>query len=125
MSAEPETPPGSPHRAWLEIDHGAIRHNLARLRELAGGDRQVIAVVKANAYGHGAVAVARTLLGAGVERLAVATVGECRLIVSWNFKHIVSFQKIPLYNGVNLSHGFGSIAIHSPLEVIENEDQDF
>ena len=54
--------------------------------------------------------------------VAVATANECRLIVSWNFKHIVSFQKIPLHNGVNLSNGFGSIAIHSPLEVIENEE---
>ena len=56
--------------------------------------------------------------------VAVATVSGCRLIVSWNFKHIVSFQKIPLCNGVNLSHGYGMIAIHSPLEVIENEEQD-
>ncbi len=55
---------------------------------------------------------------------AIATVGACRLIVSWNFKHIVDFQKIPLYNGVNLTRGFGPIAIHSPQEVIENEDQD-
>jgi alanine racemase len=76
VSAESETPAGSPHRAWLEVDHRAIRGNLARLRELAGRDRQVIAVVKANAYGHGAGPVARTLLAAGVERLAVATVGE-------------------------------------------------
>jgi alanine racemase len=69
--------PRSPHRAWIEIDHAAIRHNLALLRDLVPG-AQVIAVVKANAYGHGDVAVARTLLAAGVERLAVATVGEAQ-----------------------------------------------
>lgn len=68
--------PRSPHRAWIEIDHGAIRANLAALRSRAGPDKQVIAVVKADAYGHGAVEVARTLARAGVERLAVATVGE-------------------------------------------------
>ncbi len=56
--------------------------------------------------------------------VAVATVNNCRLIVSWNFKHIVNFQKIPLYNGVNLSCGFAAIAIHSPQEVIEHENQD-
>ncbi len=56
--------------------------------------------------------------------VAIATEGDCRLIVSWNFKHIVNFQKIPLYNGVNLARGFGAIAIHSPQEVIEHEDQD-
>jgi alanine racemase len=69
------TRPRSPHRAWIEVDHAAIRTNLDLIRSLAGG-AQVIAVVKANAYGHGAVAVARTLLGAGVERLAVATIEE-------------------------------------------------
>ncbi len=57
------------------MDHDALRSNLARVRLLAPGS-EIIAVVKANAYGHGAVAVARTLVGAGAERLAVATVGE-------------------------------------------------
>jgi alanine racemase len=69
------TAPGSPHRAWVEVDHAAIRANLARIRELTEG-AAVIGVVKANAYGHGAVAVARTLVGEGVERLAVATIDE-------------------------------------------------
>ncbi|MGH2446957.1 MAG: alanine racemase [Candidatus Limnocylindria bacterium] len=71
------TRPGSPHRAWIEIDHPAIRANLAVIRGLAGG-AEVIGVVKANAYGHGDVAVSRTLIGAGVTRLAVATVDEAR-----------------------------------------------
>jgi len=65
----------SPHRAWVEIDHVAIRANLRVIRERAPGS-EIVGVVKANAYGHGDVAVSRTLLGAGVERLAVATVDE-------------------------------------------------
>ena len=65
----------SPHRAWVEIDHVAIRANLRVIRDMAPGS-EVIGVVKANAYGHGDVAVAETLLGSGVERLAVATVDE-------------------------------------------------
>ncbi len=65
----------SPHRAWIEIDHDALAGNLAVIRRLAGA-RSVIAVVKANAYGHGAIEVSRTLLRHGVERLAVATLGE-------------------------------------------------
>jgi alanine racemase len=69
------TPQRSPHRAWIEIDHAALRHNLGVVRTLAPG-AGVIAVVKANAYGHGDVAVARTLVASGVERLAVATVSE-------------------------------------------------
>jgi alanine racemase len=69
------TAAGSPHRAWIEIDHDAIRHNLATIRQRAP-HAEVIGVVKANAYGHGDVAVARTLVAAGVERLGVATVDE-------------------------------------------------
>ncbi|HET8587844.1 MAG TPA: alanine racemase [Candidatus Limnocylindria bacterium] len=68
----------SPHRAWIEVDHAALRANLALVRGLAGADKQVIGVVKANAYGHGDLAVAETLLAAGVERLGVATVSEAR-----------------------------------------------
>lgn len=67
----------SAHRAWIEVDHSAIRDNLAAVRRLAPG-AQVIGVVKANGYGHGDVAVARTLVGEGAERLAVATVDEGR-----------------------------------------------
>jgi len=66
----------SPHRAWIEVDHEALANNLAVLRRLAGEECSVIAVVKANAYGHGAIEVSRTLLDHGAERLAVATLGE-------------------------------------------------
>ena len=54
--------------------------------------------------------------------VALATVSRASLIVSWNFKHIVNFQKIPMYNAVNILHGYKEIAIYSPLEVIEYED---
>jgi predicted nucleic acid-binding protein len=54
--------------------------------------------------------------------VALATVSGAPLIVSWNFKHIVNFHKIPMYNAVNTLHGYREIAIYSPLEVIEYED---
>ncbi len=57
------------------IDLAALAHNYGEAVRLAGG-RQVIAVVKADAYGHGAVPVARRLVAAGCARLAVATVAE-------------------------------------------------
>jgi len=56
--------------------------------------------------------------------VAVATVSGCRAIVSWNFKHIVNFRRIPLYNGVNLVHGFPAIAIHTPQEVVSYDEED-
>ncbi len=58
-----------------EVSLGAIRHNVRWLRGRAGADA-VMGVVKADAYGHGAVPVARVLIEEGVERLAVATVPE-------------------------------------------------
>lgn len=55
--------------------------------------------------------------------VALATVSQCHLIVSWNFKHIVHFDKIPKYNAVNVLKGYQQIGIYSPLEVINYEDE--
>jgi hypothetical protein len=44
--------------------------------------------------------------------------------VNWNFKHIVHFRKIPLYNAVNVIQGYSTLAINSPSEVIEDENED-
>jgi alanine racemase len=57
------------------IDLGAIRTNISRLREMIGTPH-TMAVVKANAYGHGAVPVARAALEAGADWLGVADIGE-------------------------------------------------
>jgi len=56
--------------------------------------------------------------------VALATVGRCRVLASWNFKHIVHFRKIPLYNAINVTNGYESIAIHAPHEVVQYEDED-
>ena len=53
--------------------------------------------------------------------VATATASGCAMIVSWNFRHIVSYRRIPLYNAVNALNGYGQIAIHSPLEVVADE----
>jgi len=55
--------------------------------------------------------------------VAHATVLKCRLIVSWNFKHIVHFEKIPRYNKVNGREGYAEIAVHTPQEVIGYEQE--
>ena len=60
---------------WVEISLSKLRRNCARVRALAGS-RQVMAVVKADAYGHGAVPVAKCLAGCGVDWFGVATVEE-------------------------------------------------
>ena len=62
-------------RTWAEIDFGALRHNLAAVRAQVGAGVQVMAVVKANAYGHGVGPVVRALAGR-VEMFGVANVRE-------------------------------------------------
>jgi len=59
------------HLTWAEVDLDAIAHNARGLKERAGPETELMAVVKANAYGHGAVPVARTALENGASRLAV------------------------------------------------------
>jgi alanine racemase len=59
-----------------EIDLGALRFNLNQLRRLTGGKAEVLAVVKANAYGHGAPEIARELESAGAPIFGVATTEE-------------------------------------------------
>lgn len=54
--------------------------------------------------------------------VALASVSNCSLIVSWNFKHIVHFEKIPLYNAINILNGYSEIKFFSPLEVIKYEE---
>ena len=66
-------------RAVARIDLAAIRHNAATLTRAAGGAR-LMAVVKADGYGHGSVPVARAALEGGAAALAVAAVSEARAL---------------------------------------------
>ena len=66
----------APERALARIDLGAIERNCARLREELSEGTRLCAVVKADAYGHGAKWVARSALEGGADKLAVATAGE-------------------------------------------------
>ena len=52
------------------------------------------------------------------EHIASASVAEVDMIISWNFKHIVHYDKIIQYHSVNLLHGYKPIAIYSPKQVV-------
>jgi alanine racemase len=65
-----------PYRAWADIDLDAIAHNIALIRRRVGPGVGIMLVVKADAYGHGAVAVAHHAVRCGVESLGVGTCGE-------------------------------------------------
>lgn len=61
--------------SWVEVSRAAIRHNTRILKRMVG-DARLLAVVKANGYGHGAVTVAEAALAAGADGLCVALVQE-------------------------------------------------
>jgi alanine racemase len=64
------------YRAWAEIDLDALAHNLAVIRGRIGDAVAILLVVKADAYGHGAVAIAHHALKHGVSALGVGTSAE-------------------------------------------------
>ena len=61
---------------WAEVSLGALAHNLRTIQKWVGPERKVLAVVKADAYGHGAPAVAQALEQAGAAAFAVTCVTE-------------------------------------------------
>jgi alanine racemase len=63
---------------WIEIDLSAIRHNFNQVQKLIGSSASIIAVVKANAYGHGAAAVSLALEKENLRALAVTKIEEAR-----------------------------------------------
>ena len=66
--------PGRP--TWVEVDLEAIAHNVQRIVEMVGPKVTVLAVLKADGYGHGAIRVARTALNNGARYLGVASINE-------------------------------------------------
>jgi len=62
--------------AWVEINLDAIEKNILELKKFAHKDAKILAVVKADAYGHGSVMITPTLLASGVDMLGVASVDE-------------------------------------------------
>ena len=61
---------------WAEIDLNAYAHNIKEIRRITHPDAMLMAVVKANGYGHGAVEVAREALQHGAKWLGVARINE-------------------------------------------------
>ena len=64
------------NRAWLNIDTKNLLHNVEELQGIMKGDCKLMAVVKANAYGHGSVETAACLNNVGIKNFAVATLSE-------------------------------------------------
>ena len=78
-------------------------------------DLSTAAIELADAY------LSRNILTANhrddARHIAMATVANADLLASWNFKHIVHFEKIQKFNAVNIEMGYKPISIYSPREV--------
>ncbi len=74
----PETAAGADprQRAWMEVSASAVEHNARALKQLLASDCSLMAVVKADGYGHGAETVARAAICGGATSLGVATLQE-------------------------------------------------
>ena len=72
--------PQSYYRCWVEVDLDALRHNVGAIRRRIGPSVRLMAVVKADAYGHGLTQVASTLMQCGVDAFAVANLSEALLL---------------------------------------------
>ena len=66
----------SPFRSWAEVSRAQIAANFRQVGSVVGPEVEIVAVVKANAYGHGAIEVSRTLVAEGARWLAVSFVEE-------------------------------------------------
>lgn len=64
------------NRAWAEISLDNIAHNIREIRRITGKSAEIMGVVKADAYGHGVMEVAKTLLENGASRFAVSMLDE-------------------------------------------------
>ena len=58
---------------------------------------------------------------ADTQHIAIATVQQVDVLVSWNFKHIVNFDKIRLYNSVNLKYGYRTLEIRNPRDLTDED----
>ncbi|MCS7024706.1 MAG: alanine racemase [Bryobacteraceae bacterium] len=102
-------------RCWVEISRQRLVENYERLKRTVGPRVEIMPVVKADAYRHGAVEVSRTLLGAGVRWLAVSSVDEgvalrraqidARILVMggilpWEWETIRSYELTPVLHSL-------------------------
>lgn len=62
--------------SWIEVDVDGILYNIREIKRYIGSQKEIIGVIKGDAYGHGAVEIAKQIILAGVKYLAVATIDE-------------------------------------------------
>lgn len=90
---------------WAEIDLAALQHNVRELRTFLGGKADILAVVKAEAYGHGPVEISRQLEREGIKTLAVASFDEAVVLREAGVsRDILVLGYTPAYLYLDLQH---------------------
>jgi len=139
---EDEFAPGS-LRLFERSRAGAVRLVISEttLAELAGAPLEVRMIVKetpqetieyvyldgqtedlADAYvAFGAVP---RRMRVDAQHIALATIANVDVLVSWNYKHIVNLDRIRAFNAVNLQRGYAALEIRSPMELWKDDDED-
>ncbi len=99
---------------WLEIDLSAIANNTRQIKKLVGARVRVLAALKADGYGHGALKVARTVLHNGASMLGVATVSEATPLRDAGVNApVLVFGYVPLWQMREAIHLDLTITIYS------------
>ena len=66
--------------AWVDVNLGKVEYNISELKKFIPNNKKILAVIKADAYGHGALMLTPTLIATGIEMLGVASLDEARQI---------------------------------------------
>jgi alanine racemase len=109
-----------PYRSWVEISRAQISENFAAICRAVGPETQVMPVVKADAYRHGAVEVSKTLVDAGARWLAVSNTDEGVILREAGIKAriLVMADFLPFTRETMLAHNLTPV-IHSLEDLIE------
>jgi len=87
---------------WAEVNANNIKDNLRFIRTLISKSTKIMAVVKANGYGHGVLKVAKAAIEAGVERLGVASVEEALELINYDIKVPIQLLSQPPISSVKI-----------------------
>ncbi|HZL03806.1 MAG TPA: alanine racemase, partial [Coriobacteriia bacterium] len=102
--------------AWAEIQPSAIARNVRTLKRLTARGTLFMAVVKADGYGHGALMAARAALGAGADRLGVATLEEAATLREAGITAPLHLLSEPPVSGAGLAVELDVISAVTTLE---------
>ena len=102
--------------AWVEIDLDALRQNTSALKRMLAPDVQMMCVVKADAYGHGAVRCAKAMRRSGADQFAVATVTEGVELRENGIREPILILSEPPYETIQ------SIVDHDLMPAVYNPD---